>query len=228
MNRTASNQKACRAISPAQWFFRIYSNTCQVIDTAVQYIIRELNNRLNNLPTEDFVIPGNIARLESGSADLNIGELQFKVVVSVVNIEEEKTLKNSPHFSKENQLIRTFSPVLHLNIYVLFSCADETYLSALTKISRIVGFFQRQNTFTAANAAVTFPDNIEKLILDLYSMNFEQLNHLWGTMGGKYHPSVLYKMRMLLIQESPIADGDVIETVQTTVIDISNPPPTPG
>lgn len=199
-----------------------------MIDVALQYIIRELNNRLNNPATDNFVIPGNIARLESGDTDLNIGELRTKVVLSLVNIEEEKALKNSPNFVKENNNVRTFSPVVHLNLYLLFSCAHETYETALTKISRIIGFFQRKNTYTADSAAVPFPANIEKLILDLYSLNFEQMNHLWGTLGGKYHPSVLYKMRLLHIQESPLEDGDVVQTVHTKVLDITHPVPIPG
>ncbi len=199
-----------------------------MIDTTIQYLIRELNNRLNNPATDDFVIPGNIARLESGDTNLNIGELRTKVVLTLINIEEEKSLKNSPHFRKENQTIRTFSPVLHLNLYLLFSCADETYLSALTKISRIIGFFQRQNTFTPANAAVAFPAGIEKLMLDLFTLNFEQMNHVWGCMGGKYHPSVLYKMRLLFIQESLPDGGDVIETIQTIITDTTHPAPVPG
>lgn len=199
-----------------------------MIDIALQYIIRELNDRLNNPESEDFVIPGNIVRLESGETSLDIGELRNKVVLTLVNIEEERTLKNSPHYIKENQTVRAISPVLHLNLYVLFSCAHNTYTTALTKISRIIGFFQRQNTFTAENAAVSFPANIDKLILDLHSLSFEQQNHIWGMLGGKCYPSVLYKMRMLFIQESTPEDAAIVEEIQTTVVDISNPPPTPG
>ena len=31
---------------------------------------------------------------------------------------------------------------------------------------------------------------------------FEQQNYLWGMVGGKYLPSVLYKFRLLVIQEN--------------------------
>ena len=36
-----------------------------------------------------------------------------------------------------------------------------------------------------------------KLIFDLYSPTLEEVNHLWGTLGGKQYPFVLYVMRML-------------------------------
>jgi hypothetical protein len=36
-----------------------------------------------------------------------------------------------------------------------------------------------------------------KLIFDLYSPTLEEVNHLWGTLGGKQYPFVLYGLRML-------------------------------
>ena len=36
-----------------------------------------------------------------------------------------------------------------------------------------------------------------KLIFDLYSPTMEEVNHLWGTLGGKQYPFVLYTLRLL-------------------------------
>jgi hypothetical protein len=47
---------------------------------------------------------------------------------------------------------------------------------------------------------------IIKLIVELYTLNFEQQNHLWGFLGAKYMPSVMYKARLLSIQEAHAAD----------------------
>ena len=33
-----------------------------------------------------------------------------------------------------------------------------------------------------------------------------QQNHLWGALGAKYLPSVIYKVRMIVIQEALKAD----------------------
>ena len=35
----------------------------------------------------------------------------------------------------------------------------------------------------------------------MYTLNFEQINHLWSILGAKYLPSVLYKVRQLTIEE---------------------------
>jgi hypothetical protein len=31
------------------------------------------------------------------------------------------------------------------------------------------------------------------------------VNHLWGTLGGKYLPSVMYKMRLIMIEEDTMS-----------------------
>ena len=77
--------------------------------------------------------------------------------------------------------------------------------------TRAILFFQYRNVFTpenvdpsslTANAPVNVLDRLDefKLIFNLTSPTFEEVNHLWGTLGGKQFPSVLYSMRMLEMQ----------------------------
>lgn len=146
---------------------------------------------------------GNVARLET-STDANSGDLQNAVVLTLVNIEEEKTLKNGAIYVQNGDALNKRNPTLYLNLYLLFSCADSSYQTALEQISRVVASLQAKYVFTADSTSEPgdnpFPDGLEKIILDLFSLNFEQINHLWGIMGGKYLPSVLYKARLVEIQ----------------------------
>jgi hypothetical protein len=50
-----------------------------------------------------------------------------------------------------------------------------------------------------ANAPLNALDRLEsfKMIFDLYSPSMEEVNHMWGTLGGKQYPFVMYMMRML-------------------------------
>jgi hypothetical protein len=53
-------------------------------------------------------------------------------------------------------------------------------------------------------------------MMDMYSPTFEESNYLWGTLGGKQYPSVLYRIRKLDIDaELKIAESGIIETIQT-------------
>jgi hypothetical protein len=46
-------------------------------------------------------------------------------------------------------------------------------------------------------------------------MSFEQVNHLWSILGGKYLPSVLYKIRQITLdEEATIAGGGIITEIE--------------
>jgi len=52
-------------------------------------------------------------------------------------------------------------------------------------------------------------------VVDLYTLNFEQVNHLWSTLGGKYLPSVMYKMRQITIDEEYVTgESGFIKEIQ--------------
>ena len=40
------------------------------------------------------------------------------------------------------------------------------------------------------------------MIVELYTLNFEQLNKLWRILNWKYIPSVVYKVRQITIDEN--------------------------
>ncbi|HMX38778.1 MAG TPA: DUF4255 domain-containing protein [Saprospiraceae bacterium] len=177
-----------------------------MIRPALDYLARELTLLTAGLPNPPVIRLGNVARLES-STDANTGDLQNAVVLTLVNIEEEKTLKNGAIYVQNGDALSKRNPTLYLNLYLLFSCADSSYQTALEQISRVVASLQAKYVFTADTTSDpgqnAFPDGLEKIILDLFSLNFEQINHLWGIMGGKYLPSVLYKARLVEIQAAP-------------------------
>ena len=171
-----------------------------------------------NLPNPPVVKLGNIARLES-STDANSGDLQTAVVLTLVNLEEEKTLKNGAIYVQQGDSLTKRNPTLYLNLYLLFSCADPSYQTALDRISKIVSTLQAKYVFTESttedSGENTFPEGLEKMILDLFSLNFEQINHLWGIMGGKYIPSVLYKARLVAIQAAPPQQVAAVREIKT-------------
>lgn len=189
-----------------------------MIAQALKYICQEVNFINDNPATpslEEFVVLGNISRLDSTSG-ANNADLQSKVILTLVNLEEEKTLKNGPYYVQEGETLVKKNPTIYLNLYLLFSCATDDYETALTKISRIIGTFQAKHVFTPDTAEMPFPGEIEKIILDLFSINFEQSNHMWGILGGKYIPSVLYKARLIAIQASKPEGAAVVREIKAT------------
>ncbi|WP_205504350.1 DUF4255 domain-containing protein [Rufibacter psychrotolerans] len=196
-----------------------------MISHALKILVSELNTFFEGIQpaVEDTVVLGNIATMESPTGTDN-AEMRDKVVMTLVNLREEKTLKNSPYSFANSATLKTeyFNPPVFVNLFVLFSATANKYEKALTYLSRLIRFFQTRNIFTHLNSnlAVTGEfmeyDRLSefKLIVDLYSPTFEELNHLWGTLGGKQYPSVLYLVRLLELKQETVTEGGslILET----------------
>ena len=184
-----------------------------MISHGLTIVINELKKHLDDVYgvsfSDDAVQLGNLAEgFTSGIG--NNGIARGKLIFSVVNIKEEKTLKNLPNLVRNDITFRATyeNPPVFLNFQILITATDSNYSGALTTLSRAIRFLQSKNVFTQddvspdsimTNAPPNALDRLEsfKLIFDLYSPTMEEVNHLWGTLGGKQYPFVLYMMRML-------------------------------
>ncbi len=195
-----------------------------MISHALTIVVNELNQHLKDSygATSTQVKLGNIAEgFAHGS-----GLPKDMFYLSVVNIREEKTLKNIQAYTRDDTTLKATyeNPPVFLNFLVLMTATHTEYNNALLVLSRVIRFFQSKNVFTQDNvdpksltqsAPVKALDQIEsfKLIFDLYSPTLEEVNHLWGTLGGKQYPFVLYVLRMLDLkfkavqEERPLVSG---------------------
>ncbi len=175
---------------------------------------------------KDDIILHNIAMLESDTS----GDLNNKIVITLVNTEEESTLKNSANIIKTTTGIQYVEPAVFLNLYILISTTLgedllDAYEFALNRLALVVQFFQSKKSFTVKNSPfnsistdVNIPQELKdelKLNIELYTLTFEQINHLWGSLGGKQVPFAMYKVRLVRIQENTRQDAPLIETIRT-------------
>lgn len=186
-----------------------------MIYEVLQILCEQLDQYLSIYGLNKLVKLENIALLET-SGD-NAERLNGKVVVSLINLEEEKTLRNLPNYRVVNKEHTEYkNPPVHLNLYVLISANCNTYVNSLRCISKTIEFFQGKTTFTAENTTYTVKSDFEpissfKLITNLYTPTFEEQNHIWGTLGGRQLPSVIYQIQLLEIErKDPPVTGPVI------------------
>jgi hypothetical protein len=195
-----------------------------MIDKALQLILAQLNQYVKPVPDAEVVVLGNIAFNESAEQD----EIKNKVVISLVNVEEESTLKNTLTYRKSGNGVTYIEPPVHLNLYLLFSVNfPETYETALFRLSEVIKFFQSRKIFSIDNAqplpGTLNPDDPDirelYLTMELYTLTFEQINHLWGALGGKQMPFVLYKARLITMRERKvIGEGKLIEEIRSDLL----------
>lgn len=180
-----------------------------MIHHALNLLRSELDAYIVKLSEEEIVV-ANVAAIEPN--DTGDGQLTKRVIISLVNIEEESAFKNLPNATKTlTGGVRYENPPVFLNLYLLFSAnfPITNYDRALQLLSEVIRFFQGKRVFNLRNApgfeSGTIPPPPElvdmQLILDLYTMTFEQINHLWGSLGGKQIPFVMYKARLVRVQD---------------------------
>lgn len=186
------------------------SDAMRLIQVALQRYILEFEPELG---LSQIVIIDNIALAEELGGPNN--QLNGHVVMSLVNLQEETTLKNAPHYRVDNGRTVYQNPPVHLNLFILFSALHNQYETALRLLSRVVEFFQWQKefSFTTTPGPGSLSQDV-RVFPDLYSLTFEQLNHLWGALGGKQVPFVLYRARLVALEaQKRQAEGDVITEI---------------
>lgn len=199
-----------------------------MIFKALSLISSQLNEFIEPLSGDKEVIIDNIALHEL--PDQN--QLKDKIIISLINLEEEATLKNYPHDKKNGGNVSYFHSPVHLNLYLLFTANyPQSYDTALMRLSSVIGFFQHRKAFDI-HSAQPLPDTMDVtdpedrrlfLKIELYSLSFEQINYLWSTLGGKQMPFVLYKARLITIKEDKILkEGGLIEEIRTDLIPDTN------
>ena len=196
-----------------------------MISHALTIVMNELNRHLvDAYNASDVVKLGNLAEGLGGGVD-NVP--RDKIILSLVNIKEEKSLKNLPNQVRNDTTLRVVyeNPPVFLNGQILIVATHKDYASALLMLSRAIRFFQSRNVFTQNNVAPSSissgaPNNLLdqletfKLIFDLCSPTMEEINHLWGTLGGKQYPFSLYLLRLLELQfKATQSEGGLITEV---------------
>ena len=186
------------------------SDAMELIRGALQRYILEVETSLGST---DVVILENIAMAEElGGRNI---QLKGHIVMSLVNLQEETTLKNTSNYRLENGRAIYQNPPVHLNLFILFSALYDDYETALKILSRVVEFLQWNKEFSVAvTPGRSSISQDVRVLLDLYSLTFEQLNHLWGALGGKQVPFLLYRARLVALEaQKRQAEGELITEI---------------
>lgn len=195
-----------------------------MIDTALSLLRNELSSYISLKDASATVIIDNIGMFETSNGDT----LTNNIVITLVNIEEESTLKNQPPLKRPIGATAIYenTPVF-LNLYILFTCnySGNDYLLALKRLGFIIQFVQGKTSFSTSTAMSSITADLEnsevvdlKFTLELYTLTFEQINHLWGSLGGRQMPFAMYKLRLVAISEHAIVrEVPLIEEIETNL-----------
>lgn len=191
-----------------------------MIFEVLKILAGEVNQYFTELEMEDSeVILENVAMIDSQQ---DIAEtLKNKLILSMINLREEITLKNFPNHQVEGDKVRYKNPKLNLNLFLIFCANRAVYKKSLGDLSRILEFFQHKNVFTQSNT--NFDRELDEMsgvrnfrfTMELFTPTFEELNYIWGTLGGRQLPSIFYKLNLIEIErDTPLFEQGIITDIQ--------------
>ncbi len=191
-----------------------------MIDDALHIVSEQLNQFLKlrfdlaeNMVSLSYIInqDGSVA-----TEDMN------KIIFSLVDISEETYAGNNNQYRSSNMGEYVARPDIHLNLQVAF-CAyfnPSNYKEALKFISAVIQFFHSRNVFTPQNTPALADRNIEKLQFEILHMDSNTKNNLWAIIGGKYMPSIVYKVRMVTLRDEAVQGH--LDAIRSMEIDLKN------
>ena len=177
-----------------------------MISSALSSVADELNQfiRLKFQLGDDRVLLSNLMNLDGSVAVKEINNL----ILSVINIEEDKIAYSK---SKLGPSIGEKLPV-YLNVSILVSANFDPKRNkeALRFLSAAVSFFEQKKVFTPTDTP-SLDGGIDKIIFEIFNLDFKEISSVFGALGSKYLPSVVYKMRMVCIEEDVMtySPGDI-------------------
>jgi len=193
-----------------------------MIFETLQILKEQLETYFEQVGLEKNIVLENLALLDGGGDKAD--NVEGKVIMSLLSIQEETTLKNIPSNKLVNNKTEQYNPPVNINLFFIVSANCDSYDKSLLSIGKTVEFFQGQKLFTAKNtiynrANASLQDLADfKFIVDLYTPGFEVWNHIWGTFGGRQLPSVIYKIQLLqLSRHKKLGETSLISEINGTL-----------
>jgi len=121
---------------------------------------------------------------------------------------EENTLRPADPYRAvgEDGTVYKVQPQIRMNLYVLFVARYKEYEQGLKTLSRIIQYLQKNRVLNHQNAP-ELSGTIEKLIMELTTLPFAEQNEIWNALRTTYHPSILYKVKMVVVQDDAPMDS---------------------
>ena len=201
-----------------------------MLRTTLEFLAEELNGYLKrkdptNFGTDKVAIVSQLMSPDGNFAVSTEGAEVSKVILTLVNLEEERITDVQHFYKREAGQVQVINPPVNLNLYVVFSTFGSNYGTTLRLLSYVISFFQANTVFTStsypqmnANVEDDKPwQKIDRLIINLHATTLEQQSNLWTAIGAKYMPNVVYKIRtMSFIDLEPKSEGPPITEITIT------------
>jgi hypothetical protein len=181
-----------------------------MLDVALTFLVDQLNAYLRTR-TGTSADVAKLSRIVNDVGKWSSGP--NAIGLALVNVEEDRVLKGQiPETTIVDGRHVLVPPPLKLNLTVLFAADFEQYDFALKYLSHVLTYFQAHPKFAQSDHPDLDP-RIEKLVVELQSLTYEQLNQVWAFIGAKQLPSAIYKVRLVALQDQASSIAPAVSKV---------------
>jgi hypothetical protein len=182
-----------------------------------------LRDKLNGYLKYRAEISSDIVSFIDGISNDSLTFTPDKVVPMLINLEEDKTLRQVELFEGriKNSIKTNVNSTVCINLLVIFICRFSNYTQSLKFLSLVIKFFQRNQVLDHANTPDLHPD-IDRLKIELVTLPVSQQNEIWSSIRTPVTPSVLYKISMLVFEDTDSIEvaNEKIKIIGTTISSI--------
>lgn len=161
----------------------------EMLLNALEAICGALNAHMQHLNAGDVVLTS----LTDSDGAPN-PDARDKIVLCLGNLFPEATV-NSPRAVPDDA---TAIPTLHVSadILVMSNFVGSRYCEGLDALSQVIRFFHQSPVFSRSSTPKLDPP-IEKLTVELLSLNASEIKDVIAMHGGRYLPALVYRIRSL-------------------------------
>jgi hypothetical protein len=133
----------------------------------------------------------------------------------LVNVEEERQLRAPDPYLRidDNNKPQRKQPDLRLVLNILFVARFKQYDLAWDYLTKTIAYLQHNRLFERATTQ-DLPAGVERLTFELTTQTFAEQNDIWNALRTTYHPSALYRARLVIVpDEQPVGRDQITQPV---------------
>lgn len=140
--------------------------------------------------------------VEVGFMGNGANEKPCKLILSLVNVERETAGGISATSQRDGSEYKRGNPPILLNLNLILAAVydERRYTESLSVLSEALTFIQSHPAFNVDGRAYT---------VEIVALSAQDINNIWTTQGGQYYPSVMCRLRRLMIDAEETASSSI-------------------
>ena len=172
-----------------------------MIDVAMSLVAADLNAffRRRKGDSRDRVAVSGFSDPQSGAP----ADAEDSIFFMLTRIAEEKNIGAGPGAAGSPALVPRVRTPVYLNLHVMFAAMYRRYETGLQALAETIAYLQGKPVYTPENTPA-MSAALGTLAFKMVTLDYAQQSYLWGSLGAKYVPSVLYSLRLLTVGQEQI------------------------